>query len=613
MGVNRFLSRFGPLGLIMAVQLILVIVAPSTARISANQNIYSGGTANGSAGGSGSSAPGGSSALGGAGNGTVGGGSSTGGGGVSGGSLGTSGGGGAGSGTGARGTSGGGGTRGNTGVGTDTTHCVAGRQFSPAIDFYAPPCVPGTVGAADPYNGGSTWQGVTGTRIEIVNYVADYGAEVDAILKAQGLYYNAPEATAWNAAYQNFLNAHYQFYGRKVHIDTYQGTCTTVPPDYPCLIGEMDKIVATYHPYAVFWSTTVCSACYAELSRLHVVNLGGFGFSDAFHNANAPYSYDAMESSSRVELQFAKWWCAQMTSQGGSGRTAIFAGTENPAQNFTHDPRVLGVISTNDPDNESTVKNVLYPALKQGCGETVTHQYFYAQNINTATQQSQAGTAAMDTTNNPATSVLCLCDPVAPQFAYNASASDNYWPESLIASDQTMDWDSSAQTYEDSGGNPSLACPNPAQGCSFDNAIGIGSDYIETAPEQMSGMHVWTIATGKATAPVSAAVLQLFWDNYNMLGSLIENTGPDLTPALMQADAPGLGARGGGTTGYPLRQFLPGDWCWTQDAEVAYWDKHRTSPYNGQPGSWVQAEGTRFNMNFPTMSEPAAPLAGQRR
>jgi hypothetical protein len=609
MGSNPLIAKFGPLGLFAIIQLVLVLLVPSTAPVTAAGGGAGAGYAAGSGPGTGAGGAGGAGGAVGSASGAPGAAIGTGAG------AGGTGAGRSGAGTGGPAAGGGGASSGGGGlnlaasqnyIGRDTTHCVAGRQFSPSIDYYAPPCVPGRVGAADPANGGATYAGVTGNRIEVVNYVADYGAEVDQILKAQGLYYNAQEAASWNKAYQDFLNTHYQFYGRQIHIDTYQGTCQTVPPDYSCLIGEMDRIVSQYHPYAVFWSTTVCSACYAELSRLGVVNFGGSGFSDAFHNANAPFSYDASESASRVELQFAHWWCSQMTSQNGSGRTAIFAGTENPAQNFTKDPRVLGVISTNDQDNEDTVKNVLYPALKAGCGEVVTHQYFYAQNINTATQQSQEGNAQMDTPQNPATSVLCLCDPVAPQFAYNAAAENNYWPETLIASDQTMDWDSSAQTYDGS-----LACPNPRQGCPFDNAIGLGADAPETAPSQMAGEKIWSLETNGQAAPVSAATLEIFWDNYNMLGSLIENTGPDLDPRRMQQLAPQLGARGGGSTGMPLRQFLPGDWCWAQDVAFMYWDHNRTSPYNGAKGHWITV-GPRYNMNFPTVSEPDAPLPSQR-
>ena len=167
----------------------------------------------------------------------------------------------------------------------------------------------------------------------------------------------------------------------------------------------MDRLVATLHPYAVLFSSPVCSACFAELARLKVVSTGGAGFSDAFRAANAPYVYNQGMGSTQIAQQFADLWCHKLTSQRGSGRTATFAGAENPAQDFRTRPRVLGVIGTNDPDAEATVQNVLYPALRRGCGESVTHEYFYSLDVSTAAQQTSAGTAAMNTADNPATSV----------------------------------------------------------------------------------------------------------------------------------------------------------------------------------------------------------------
>ncbi|MCU1450698.1 MAG: hypothetical protein JWP02_2868, partial [Acidimicrobiales bacterium] len=43
----------------------------------------------------------------------------------------------------------------------DTSHCVGGRQYDPAIAYWAPPCVPGVPGSPFPNNGGATGQGVT--------------------------------------------------------------------------------------------------------------------------------------------------------------------------------------------------------------------------------------------------------------------------------------------------------------------------------------------------------------------------------------------------------------------------------------------------------------------
>jgi hypothetical protein len=500
-------------------------------------------------------------------------------------------------------------------VAGDTKHCVGGRQFDPAIDYFAPPCVPGVPGAAFANNGGATWQGVTDDKIEIVQYVPDYGAAVNTILKAQGLFYDANQTAIVDKAFEKFLNEKYQLYGRKIHVDTFQGKCQTVPPDLKCLIPEMNEIVQKYHPYAVLFSTaSICSKCFAELARLKVVTTGGSGFSDEFQNANAPYVYDVSRSSTRMANQFAEFWCKQMTSKGNSGRTAMFAGTQNPAQNFRTKPRQLGVISTNDPDNMATVKNVLYPALKRGCGDsTEGHEYFYAQDISTAQQQSQAGTAAMNTAQNPATSVLCLCDPVAPQFAYSAGAQNNYWPESLIASNQSMDFDSSGQTYVDDNGNPSLACPKPPN-CPFDNGIGLGSADAQVSPDKMAGVKIFKQYGGGAALPVQPPTADIFWDNFNLLGSLIENTGPFLTPARMAAAAPAMGSRGGGTTGYALRRFSKGNYSWTQDTRVIYFNKHQQSPYNSSAGKYIQIEARRFELGqFPTMKQPPAPVAEDRK
>jgi hypothetical protein len=490
----------------------------------------------------------------------------------------------------------------------DRSHCVGGRQFSPAIDYYAPPCVPGSPGAAYANNGGSTWRGVTGGTIEIVNYVADYGAEVDQILKAQGLYYTADQAKSWNAAYADFINTRYNLWGRKIHVDSVEGKCRTVPPDYSCLIGEMDTIVAKYKPYAVFWETTVCSACFAELSRLHVVNFGGGGFSDKFHNANAPYSYDGGESATRIQLQFANWWCAQM-----AGKKAAFAGTQNAAENLRGMTRQLGVVSTNDPDNESTVKNVLYPALKKGCGQDVNgHEYFYAQDINTAAQQSATQASKMNTPTNPATSVVCFCDPVAPQFGLGAYKADNYWPESILADDQTMDFDSNGQTYSNSDhSGDTVACPNGGS-CPYDSTVGLSSNDPQTRPADTAAVKIWNLQTKKKVLPVAAATLQIVWNDYSMLASLLQNAGPLLTPARMQAAAPELGARGGGATNMPLKGFHSSNWCWTQDVRVVYWNRAKTSPYNGKHGSYVQIEGSRFNMSFPSLTQPPAPAPEDR-
>jgi len=488
----------------------------------------------------------------------------------------------------------------------DTSHCVGAREFDPAIAYWAPPCAPGTPGATGLNNGGATYQGVTKDTVTIVDYITEYGQEVDTILKAEGLYVTPDDEKTLDRAWMNFINSHYVLYGRKINIIPYQGQCTSVPPNYSCLIPEMDKIVDTYHPYAVWWNTTLCSQCYAELARKGTVSFGGHGFSDEFANANSPFFYDDKESATRIETAFAQFYCNQLSSKNVPSRTVKFAGHQNPAQDFNGKPRVLGVISTNDPDNESTVKNVLYKQLHDLCGETVTHEYFYDQDINTAAKQVAAGIAAMDTPSNPATIVICLCDPVAPAFLYDGEQSNNYYPENVIATDQDMDLDTTGQSYgPNPDGSGSLGCPSPNVGCEYDNAFGLAI-YGPWAPQgNDEGLRVFHAGGGTAlpssVSPINATLIA---QEIIMMVNLIENTGPNLNPATMRARAPSLGSWGGGASPYALLGFAQNDWDWMQDARVVYWDRHLKSPYNGNPGTYVQIEGNRYNLGqYPVLTD----------
>jgi len=459
------------------------------------------------------------------------------------------------------------------------------------------------------HNGGSTSQGVTGKTITVVDYYADAGGIVDTILRGEGLYVDYAQTQQVIAAFQNFVNTHYVLWGRKLKIETYNSTCQTVPPDTGCLLAEMDTIVQTYHPYAVAWGTTLCSVCFARLAQDHTIALGGVGFSDAFAQANAPYFWSPSESSTHIEQGFAKFWCNQLTSKN-TDRVVSFAQDKNPAQDLNGKKRVLGVISTNDPDNEDTVTNVLVPALDRDCGDGATiarHHYFYSQDISTAAQQISAGVSAMDTPTDPATDVVCLCDPVAPELLYSGEQQHNYYPENILADVQGMGVDALAQNFESTPTQQSLACPQWQAGCEFDNAFGITSAATLPPPSREAGPIAYRLGGG-TNLPMKPYVATGAWELWNMLASLIENTGPDLTPARMAAAAASMGTIGGGKTGHAEVGFSKGSYNWTIDAAVVYWSKSTPSPYNDNPGTFVDIEGSRFlPENLPKLSEPPIP------
>ena len=557
--------RYAPLVAVAVLQLLIIGFVPSKADKPGTQQVATGTTggrsaatagASGTAGGA--TAPGAAAGAGGAPGAATAGGGATGGG--SGGSE--------------------GGAPPGVDVSGDTSHCVNGRTFDPAIAFWAPPCVPGTPGGAFPDNGGATYQGVSGEEIVLVDYVSNYGAQVNAILAAQGSLVTYEDAQVLDKAWETFINDRYVLYGRKVKIVTYQGQCQSVPPNYSCLIPEMQSIVNTYKPFAVNWQTTLCSACYAELARLQTVAVGGTGFSDDLASALAPYFYSAGESSTKIEQQFAEFWCAQMTGP------VAYAGKQNPAQDFNGKPRVLGIISTNDPDNQSTVENFLVPLLKEKCGTVVDHFYFYDQDINTAAKQVAAGIAAMNTPTNPATTVLCLCDEVAPAFLFTGEQTNNYYPENVIATNQGMDYDKTGQSY---GPNGTLGCPSPQAGCEYDLAMGIGEIGVEEPKDNDPGTRIFA-AGGGTTMPgsVEGKTATSTAKQWIMLANLLQAAGPDLTPSTLAAQAASLGSVGGPGTPDELLEFPNGSGFWTQDAKLVYFNKNATSAYNGEPGAYIQ-------------------------
>ena len=466
----------------------------------------------------------------------------------------------------------------------DTTHCVDGRQFDPAIDYFAPPCVPKFAGK----NAGATYQGVTADTIKIIHYYDAGDPAVNAILQAQGAYTSIEQDQAFLPKVQKFINDHYELYGRKVSIEIYKGTCKTIPPDVPCLRNEMDQIVKDKSPFAVVWNTSLCSACYDELSALKTVNVGGWHFRDQFSQARKPYHWDVQQSGTSLNTAFGQWWCAQMAK-----KPAKFAGNQNPADQINGRPRVLGVISTNDPENQGAIASLKAALTK--CGDKVAHEYYYSQDISTAEQQRAEGVSKMRGTpgaGDESTTVLCSCDLVAPSFLYEEEQQENYYPENVLNGSGFMDADKVGQSYmQASDGSSSLACPSPSQGCEFDRAFGLSSISAQEPKFADAGSRVWKAAGGTGDPPFES--VSATWDYYNLVATLLQAAGPNLVPPNLDAGIRKYGLRGGGDSGHIARGFPAGSYSWNQDMRIIYWNKHAKSPYEGKDGVYVQVEAGR--------------------
>ena len=477
------------------------------------------------------------------------------------------------------------------GPGGDTSHCSGEYQFDPGIYPWAPPCQPKFRGD----NGGDTYAGIEKGVIKVVVMRGNYGAAVEAALTAAG---SNPPPADFDAALrtaEKWINSKYELYGRKVVLKQRKFRCGTGgegAPDDQCLRNEARQIIAEEKPFAVIWSNSVSSATYDEFSNLKVLNLGGYGFRDGFNISNAPYHWDVQMGGTQLANQVAAWWCGRM-----HGQKAAFAGPRNPPTNdIRQRTRVLGVISTDDPENKSTVDE-LNAALQRLCGASVAHKYFYSQNVQTAPTQRRAAIASMRESPE-STSVMCFCDQVAPAFLYDEEELNNYYPENIIVATGFMDTDTVAHTYDH------LFDPQRPQNeyPTFENAFGLAQVGQQESQETDYAARIWRWAGNQGRPAWDAAGDYDYW---NFFATLVMQAGPNLTPANIME-----GARrsrpmvpfGGTDPRYPPRSVGPNDFTWDDGLREIFWAPLRKSQYNGVDGAWGSLNGGRWftGGRFPT-------------
>jgi hypothetical protein len=459
-----------------------------------------------------------------------------------------------------------GGSRAPVGQKADTAHCVEGRQFNPAIDFYAPPCAPAWHGD----NGGATYQGVTADSIKIIEYIPQSNAAVQSIAEQAGFYVSPEKLQAFRAAMQTFINAHYELYGREIHLETADGTCSITPPDIACLRNDFRRIIKDRQPYAIVWAVPGCSACFDEMSQLRTVNVGGVYFTDEFSRARAPYHWDAQPSGTHLNDAVGEFWCANLAH-----RPAAYALDQPGTMNGK--PRKLGVIGPNDPQMQATVQAA--KAALATCGDKLAAEYYYAADLTTAAQSVQAGIAKMRDAG--VTSIYYLADIAGPGYFLGGQQSNDYFAENIMSGAGTQDNDFSGQTMQS---NP-IACPKGPP-CPFNTGFGLSTLVYEPLGKD-AGARVWAAAGNKGPPPYDLATFN--WNYYSLIATLIQAAGPALTPEKMAAGIRAYGLRG--DANHNLRGFPTGSYTWGQDMGMQYWNKDLTSPYNGAKGAYVRVGG----------------------
>lgn len=456
----------------------------------------------------------------------------------------------------------------------DYSRCAGAKQF---LDFVqAPPCV------AHTGNPGATYPGVTATTIKLVYFREKDNPVVKGLLQSQGLYSAPADQQAFLQAMEKFINLRYELYGRKVVMSFWQSPCEAAPPVDSCFRDDAKALVAKEKPFAVLYdNNTNTPAFFDELSKLHVVNFGGWHFEDSFDTAHRPYHYDApMGGDTQAEIT-GEYWCKKL-----AGKRARFAGT---------------------PDLQATVRKaaVFYPQtsvntepaqhlekIMRSCGTQVVDIPY---SPDTATASSQATSQVAQAKNSGATTVLYFSDPIAPFFSTKAMTSQAWFPEHVLVGSGLLDYDVLARLYD------------PQQ---WKHAFGPSDVVVYKPLAQQEASIVWRAAGRKGTAYSSA---ELQWSYWSVIAAGIQMAGPVLDPgtferALLSGSCDTLPWSRSHNRYVSWVHFGPGDYTAGSDQKQVYWDANAISPIDGKQGAYVSLDGgRRYRPGEWTTGEPVLP------
>src|SRR4051794_2416718 len=319
-------------------------------------------------------------------------------------------------------TSGGGATSGGAATAAggaaegDTSHCKGGKQTD--VIYNAPPCAPKFTGN----NGGATYPGVTDNEIKFVDFTCQPNEQVNAILATQGLAASTDETKAMLDAVTRWMSKTYEFYGRTIKWEYVVGDCPTTPPD-PAKARQAASEVAKTHPFAVLVGGGG-SAAADVFAQNGILALGVPWNGQEFYAARRPFRWDIFPTATESADWLAEYYCKKLAGKGASNSGQVI----HPQIGPRGTKRKLGIIVPDDGTGTSVPSAKHLQAAAKACsGGADVPLFTYQSDINRAAEQTNATVAGL--INAKVTTVVCMCDPIAPVFLTKGLTQNNYYPE----------------------------------------------------------------------------------------------------------------------------------------------------------------------------------------
>ena len=455
----------------------------------------------------------------------------------------------------------------------DTSHCKNGRQFQKFYGYKDDPlCVPKWPAGAD--NGGATYQGVTKDSIKVVIFNEIPNPLVQQALAPQGLSQTDEQRAAMADAAEAFIAKNFETYGRKIEWVRVQGDCPQTPPDNDKCLAAAREVIKM-KPFMVAWASPLYPVVFDEWAKAGIVTLGGWHFHDKYFTERRPYRYDVFMDGTRTADMVGEYFCKKL-----AGKNADHAGQTNfpgTAQPIRLTKRKVGISVPEVEANVSTAKRLAETISKCDPGHSPVINT-YESNIETAQSQSDATTQKY--ISEKVTTVICLCDPIAPIFGGGAFTRAGYFPENLIPGSGLTDYDKLGRLYD-----------KQQQA----HAFGPSHLRVEVPFHDSDASIVWR-ESGKSGEPCASCNLN--WAYYALAATVIHLTGPNLNPlnverSLLSAPQIGGWEQSGRNPNVLLYKFGPGDYTALSDAREIFWDEFATSKIDGGRGAYVPVDGGR--------------------
>lgn len=458
----------------------------------------------------------------------------------------------------------------------DTSHCSDdGRQHD--VTYHAPPCAPKWEGGD---NGGATYRGVTGDKVTVVLFRENKNEQVTTILNAYNLRATRAEDEEFMDAAEDFVNEHYEFYGREVDFVIFDATnCPETPPDVPACRAEAKRAIAEHDPFMVLWPVPLYPDVFDEFVKEGVIAVGGWHHDNSYFAGRRPYRYDVFMDGTRSADVIGEYACKKLVGGMATHAGRIIHPSFPAAGARDQNQRKFGIIV---PEPAAT----LLPAQRaaeaiRACGAEV-ELYPYASDIQQARTQAQATITAM--IDDQVTSGICMCDPIAPVFRTQAASENNYYPEWVMPGLGLLDYDLLGRLYD-----------------ARQMAHAFGPSHLQLfAPHSESdSSKVWR-ASGRDGDACASCNLNASY--FTMAATMIQVAGPDLNPATVEQGMLTSEPRGGwdqtgGDETVVLSEFGRDDYTLISDFKEVYWRSDAVSRVDGRPGAYVAMyEGQRWRL-----------------